>query len=89
MSDLSDWIEAQSLGEIARFAQRPLQELRQVIVTDTMKDAAMDYIHSLYDPLMSDSLLEDIFRIMAVLQPKRLECPEGPSESLLTARQET
>lgn len=32
----------------------------------------MEYVYSLYDPLMSTHLMEEVFRIMAVLQPKDL-----------------
>ena len=73
MNDLSDWLETQSLADLARFAGRPPQELQQVIVTSAMTESAMEYIYSLYDPLMSTHLLEEVFRIMAVLQPKALE----------------
>ena len=72
MSDLLDWLTAQNLSDLARFADRPPQELEQVIVTGAMMEAAMEYIYSLYDPLMSTHLLEEVFRIMAVLQPKVL-----------------
>jgi hypothetical protein len=77
MSDLSDWLSAQSLIDLARYANRSPQELAQVIVTDAMTEAAMDY--SLYDPLMSTHLLEEVFRIMAVLQPKALELQQSPT----------
>lgn len=70
MSDLPDWLETQSLENLARFVDRPPQELEEVIVTNAMTEAAMEYIYSLYDPLMSTHLLEEVFRIMAVLQPK-------------------
>jgi hypothetical protein len=70
MTDLSDWLNRQNLADLARFAGRPPQELRQVIVTDAMTEAALQYIYSLHDPLMSTFLLEEVFRIMAVLQPK-------------------
>jgi arginyl-tRNA--protein-N-Asp/Glu arginylyltransferase len=72
MSDVSDWLNAQSFADLARYAKSSPQELEQVIVTDAMTEAAMDYVYSLYDPLMSTNLLEEIFRIMAVLQPKVL-----------------
>ena len=32
----------------------------------------MDYVYSLHDAMMSAWLLEEIYRIMAVLQPKAL-----------------
>jgi hypothetical protein len=70
MKDLSEWLTEQNLADLARFASRPPEELRKVIVTDVMTEAAMDYIQSLYDPLLSTHLLEEVFRIMAVLQPK-------------------
>ncbi|WP_434695164.1 hypothetical protein J3P89_18125 [Pseudomonas sp. Z1-14] len=72
MSDLTDWLNAQSLAGLARFASRSPEELGQVIVTSAMTEAAMEYVYSLYDPLMSTHLLEEVFRIMAVLQPKAL-----------------
>lgn len=78
MNDLSDWLETQSLADLARFADRPPQELKQIIVTNAMTEAAMEYIYSLYDPLMSTHLLEEVFRIMAVLQPKVLAKTEAP-----------
>jgi hypothetical protein len=70
--ELSNWLTAQSHANLARFAKRSPQELEQVIVTCAMTEAAMEYIYSLYDPLMSTHLLEEVFRIMAVLQPKVL-----------------
>lgn len=60
MSDLMDWLALQSLSDLARFANRPPEELRQVIVTSAMTEAAMEYIYSLYDPLMSTHLLEEV-----------------------------
>jgi arginyl-tRNA--protein-N-Asp/Glu arginylyltransferase len=72
MSDLSDWLTEQNLAGLARFTNRPPQELGQVTVTDEMTGAAMEYVYSLYDPLMSTHLMEEVFRIMAVLQPKDL-----------------
>lgn len=82
MRELSDWLTAQGHADLARFAERSPQELEQVIVTSAMTEAAMEYIYSLYDPLMSTHLLEEIFRIMAVLQPKRLVCQAEPDASL-------
>ncbi|WP_144114459.1 hypothetical protein [Pseudomonas tremae] len=70
MRDISNWLNEQSLADLARFAGRPPSELSQVIVTEAMKNAAMEYIYSLYDPLISTHILEEVFRIMAVLQPK-------------------
>ncbi len=78
MNDLSDWLETQSLADLARFADRPPQELKQIVVTNAMTEAAMEYIYILYDPLMSTHLLEEVFRIMAVLQPKVLAKTEAP-----------
>ncbi len=77
--DLSDWLNAQSLADLSRHANRSPQELARVIVTEAMTAAAMDYILSLYDPLMSTHLLEEVFRIMAVLQPKALEYRKLPT----------
>lgn len=79
MRELSDWLTAQGYADLARFAGRSPQELEQVIVTSAMTEAAMEYLYSLYDPLMSAHLLEDVFRIMAVLQPKALECRKLPT----------
>lgn len=81
MSVMSDWLRAQSLTDLARFANRSPRELDEVIVTDAMTEAAMEYVYSLYDPLMSTHLLEEIFRIMAVLQPKHLVCQGEPAVS--------
>ena len=81
MRELSNWLTAQSHVNLARFAERSPQELEQVIVTSAMTEAAMEYIYSLYDPLMSTHLLEEVFRIMAVLQPKHLVCQAGPDAS--------
>lgn len=78
LSYLSDWLEVQSLTNLARFAGRPAQQLREVLVTEAMKEAAMEYVYSLYDPLMSTHLLEEIFRIMIVLQSKAQADPQGP-----------
>jgi len=75
MSEMSDWLMAQSLIDLARFANRSPRELEQVIVTDAMTGAAMEYVYSLYEPHLSSNLLEEVFRIMAVLQPKHLEFP--------------
>lgn len=72
MKDMSNWLEEQSLANLARYAARPPQELDQVIVTSCMTGAAMEYVCSLHDPLISTYLLEEIFRIMAVLHPKAL-----------------
>lgn len=69
MSDLSDWLTEKNLAGLARFTN---QELGQVTVTDEMTGAAMEYVYSLYDPLMSTHLMEEVFRIIAVLQPKDL-----------------
>ena len=73
VSDLSDWLEGESLANLARFAGRPAQQLRRVIVSETMKEAAMEYIYSLYDQNITTFLLDDIYRIMSVLQPADLE----------------
>ncbi len=70
MNDLSDWLETQSFADLARYAKKPTEELRQVIVTETMVDAAMGYFSALYDADLNTQVLEDLFRIMAVLQPK-------------------
>lgn len=70
MSDLSVWLKAQGLADLARIANRSPEEMGRVIVTDNMKAAAMGYFQSLYDPLISPDFMEEIFRIMAVLQPK-------------------
>lgn len=78
MNDLSNWLETQSLADLARFADRPAQELEQIMVTNAMTEAVMEYIYSLYDPLMSTHLLDEVFRIMAVLQPKVLAKTEVP-----------
>lgn len=77
MSEIANWLEAQILSELALFAGQSPDELRQVIVNRAMTDAALDYIQSLYDPMMSTGLLEEVFRIMAVLQPKAPEDPQG------------
>jgi hypothetical protein len=82
MTDLSGWLSEQNLADLARFASRPPQELRQVIVTDAMTEAAMDYIQSMYDPMLSTHLLEEVFRIMAVLQPKVLAGSAGRASLL-------
>ena len=82
MDDIFDWLQEQNLADLARFAGRPPTELRQVIVTETMTEAAMEYIYSLHDPLMSTHLLEEVFRVMAVLQPQvrvETEAPHLPS----------
>ncbi len=84
MRELSDWLTAQGYADLARFAERSPQELEQVIVTSAMTEAAIEYIYSLYDPLMSTHLLEEVFRIMAVLQPRvpeRSALPAVPSPS--------
>jgi hypothetical protein len=46
-----------------------------------MTETAMEYIYSLYYPLMSSHLLAEVFRIMAVLQPKHLVCQAEPDAS--------
>lgn len=76
MSDLSYWLEEQSLTNLARFAGRPVQQLRRIMVTEAMKGAAMEYVYSLYDPNITTFLLDDIYRIMSALQPVDLE-PRG------------
>lgn len=53
MRDLSDWLTLKSLTDLARFADSSPQELGRIVVTDRMTEAAMDYVQSLYDPLMS------------------------------------
>lgn len=83
--EMSEWLYEQSLADLARFAGRPPNDLRQVIVTDAMKNAAMEYIYSLCDPLISTHILEEVFRIMAVLQPKVLEHLASPCESSQTS----
>jgi hypothetical protein len=88
MSDLTDWLNAQNLADLARFASRPPQELGQVIVTSAMTEAAMEYVYSLYDPLISTHLLEEVFRIMAVLQPKSLATTKELPALCLSADEE-
>ncbi len=78
MSDLSDWLEVQSLTNLSRFAGRPVEQLHQVIVTEAMKDAAMEYVYSLYDQNITTFLLDDIYRIMSVLRPVDLEPHKEP-----------
>ena len=78
VSGISEWLEAQSLAGLAQYAKKTPEELRRIIVTEAMTDAAMEYIYSLYDPLITAGLLEEVFRIMAVLQPKVLEGPVMP-----------
>ena len=73
MKEMSDWLETQNIANLARFANRSPQDLEQVIVTRAMTEAAMEYIYSLYDPSISTNLLEEVFRIMAALQPRALE----------------
>ena len=88
MSERMDWLTARSLSDLARFAKRPPRDLEKVIVTGAMTEAAMEYIYSLYDPSMSSDLLEEIFRIMAVLQPKAPEHLTSPALSSQTSRQQ-
>lgn len=78
MGGVTDWLEEQNFAELALHANRPPGELRQVIVTPVMTEAAMGYIQSLYDPLMSVGLLEEVFRIMVVLQPQALATKARP-----------
>ena len=88
MRELSDWLTAQGYADLARFAERSPQELEQVIVTSAMTEAAMEYIYSLYDPLMTAHLLEEVFRIMAVLQPRDLERSGLPALPSPNSRQQ-
>jgi len=83
MGDLSDWLESENLANLARFAKRPAEQLRRVIVSEAMKDAAMEYVYSLYDQNITTFMLDDIYRIMSVLHPVDL-AREG--ELLLPAR---
>lgn len=76
VSDLSGWLENESLANLARFAGRPAQQLRRVIVSEAMKDAAMEYVYSLHDQHITAFLLDDIYRIMSALQPADL-APQG------------
>ncbi|MFV9536286.1 hypothetical protein ACNUI4_32400 [Pseudomonas aeruginosa] len=55
---------------------RPIEELKQVVVTELMVKAAMDYVLGLWDRDVDIFLLEDVFRIMAVLQPRPLDIPK-------------
>ena len=73
MKEMSDWLETHNIANLARFANRSPQDLEQVIVTRATTEAAMEYIYSLYDPSISTNLLEEVFRIMAALQPRALE----------------
>lgn len=73
MKEMSDWLETQNTANLARFAKRAPQDLEQVIVTRAMTEAAMEYVYSLYEPSISTDLLEEVFRIMAALQPRVLE----------------
>lgn len=73
MCGMSGWLEEQNLAELSRHAGRSITELRQVLVTQAMTEAALSYVQSLHDPLLSVHLLEETFRIMVVLQPKVLE----------------
>ena len=66
----SAFIEEQAMANLARFADCTSTEISNVIVTDVMVEAAMEYVYSLYDPLITTLLLEDLFRIMSVHQPK-------------------
>ncbi|WP_434695130.1 hypothetical protein J3P89_17935 [Pseudomonas sp. Z1-14] len=63
MSDLSDWLSAQSLADLARYAKKSPKDLEQVIVTEAMTEAAMEYVYSLHDqglslPISSKSYFE-------------------------------
>ncbi|RMS45728.1 hypothetical protein ALP71_200124 [Pseudomonas coronafaciens pv. garcae] len=69
----SSWIDEQAMANLARFANCTPAELSKVIVTEVMVEAAMEYVYSLYDPLVTNLLLEDIFRIMTAHQPRALE----------------
>jgi hypothetical protein len=73
MKEMSDWLETQNTANLARFAKRATRDLEQVIVTRAMTEAAMEYVYSLYEPSISTDLLEEVFRIMAALQPRGLE----------------
>lgn len=88
MSEISDWLDTRNFADLARHAGKSPNELRQVTVSPEMTEAAMGYIQSLYDPLMSIFLLEEIFRIMAVLQPKAPEHLTSPALSSQTSRQQ-
>ncbi len=88
MSERMDWLTARSLSDLARFAKRPPRDLEKVIVTVAMTEAAMEYIYSLYDPSMSSDLSEEIFRIMALLQPKAPEHLTSPALFSQTSRQQ-
>ncbi len=67
---MANWMEEQRLKGLSCHAKRPVSELRKVVVTDRMLEAATDYLCHLYDDDWNNIVLEDIFRIMAVLQPR-------------------
>lgn len=68
-----------SMRELSMSTGRPIEEFKQVVVTELMVKAAMDYVLGLWDREVDIFLLEDIFRIMAVLQPRPLDTPKLPS----------
>ncbi len=65
-----------NMRELSMSTGRPIEELKQVVVTERMVKAAMDYVLGLWDRDVDIFLLEDVFRIMAVLQPRPLDTPE-------------
>lgn len=87
MYEITDWLETQSLANLARYAKKPIQDLRKIIVTEAMTEAAMDYIYSLHDSQVTTFFLEEVFRIMAALQPKALEGQEQCPQHVLVSHQ--
>lgn len=76
----SSWIRVQSIANLATFSGGTPQELHSVVVTDVMVEAAKEYFYSLYDPSFTDTIIEDLFRIMSVLQPRAQAVQAEPLE---------
>lgn len=73
---MSNFACESNMKELSMSTGRPIEELKQVVVTELMVKAAMDYVLGLWDRDVDIFLLEDVFRIMAVLQPRPLDIPK-------------
>lgn len=67
----SEWLDEMKNQELAVCARRPVGEVISIIVTQEMIDAAQRYLDGLHDP-WNEMSLEDIYRVMACLQPLEL-----------------
>lgn len=72
MRHVSDSLDAQRWEAMARYANSEPSELKSIIVTDSMREAADRWLMDMHDISLSPDIFNDVFRLMLALHPRRV-----------------